>query len=267
MPMTSGIMWMGAIYPPVWHDEELTPAELFGNLKGMGLETIDIFARAAEHYGVDTLANALEDSGLGCACYYISADLVSDDPQRQQAADEAFPRGIEAARRLGAPVCFTHGSQHAHRGEENFQRYMERLGEKLPLFDEADLTLVIENAGWLLHTADDMVRACETLGDDGLRLCPDVGNFTLWGQDEIDAVRRCLPWSAHFHIKDIAELWEEDGNPRGREGILGHGITPVAEIIGILKAESWDGVLAWEPGPQDEEGVTASIRELLRLIG
>ncbi|MEA3402587.1 MAG: sugar phosphate isomerase/epimerase family protein [Armatimonadota bacterium] len=267
MPMTPGIMWMGSIYPPVWHDEKLTPAELFGNLKGMGVEAIDIFARAADQDGVDTLAKALGDSGLGCACYYISADLVSDEPQRQQAADEAFPKGLDAARRLGAPICFTHGSQHAHRGEGNFQRYMDRLGEKLELFEGTGVTLVIENAGWLLHTAEDMVRACEALGSDGLRLCPDTGNFTLWGQDEVDAVRRCLPWSAHFHIKDVAERWEEDGNPRGTEAILGQGMTPVEQIIGILKDERWEGVLAWEPGPQDEEGVTASVRELLRLIG
>ncbi len=267
MALTPGIMWMGKLYPPVWHDEELEPAELFGKLRGMGVEGIDIFARAADQYGADTLEAALNESGLGCSCYYISADLVSDDPGKSEAADEAFRRGIEVARQLSAPICFTHGSQHAHAGEENLQKYIDRLGEKLPLFADAGLTLVIENAGHLLHTADRMVRVCEALGDEGLRLCPDTGNFTLWGQDEIDAVRRCLPWSVHFHIKDYAERWEEAGNPRGRESVLGEGLTPVEEIIGMLKDEGWSGVLAWEPGPQDEEGVTDSVRELLRLIG
>ncbi len=267
MAMTSGIMWMGKLWPGVWHDRQLEPAELFNMLKEMGIETIDIFARAADEYGADTLEAALKDSGLKCACYYISADLITEDPEKKRAADEAFPKGIEVARQLGAPLCFTHGSQHAHAGEENLQKYIDRLGEKLQLFKDTDITLVIENAGTLMHSADQMIRVCEALADEGLRLCPDTGNFTLWGQDEIDAVTRCLPWAAHFHIKDYAERWEKDGSVGGTEAVLGQGITPVAEIIDILKREQWSGVLAWEPGPQDEQGVQDSIAELLRLIG
>ncbi len=267
MAMTSGIMWMGKLWPGVWHGEELAPVDLFKQLKGMGLETIDIFARAAEEHGADTLEAALSDSGLRCACYYIAADLVSDEPEKVQAADEAFVGGIAVAQQLGAPIVFTHGSQHAHAGEENLQRYIDRLGEKLQLFKDIEQTLVIENAGSLLHAADPMVRLCEALGDEGLRLCPDTGNFTLWGQDEIDAVNRCLPWAVHFHIKDYAERWEDDGQVGGKEAVLGQGLTPVEEIIGILKREGWSGVLAWEPGPQDEQGIEDSVAELLRLIG
>lgn len=267
MGIRPAIMWMGRLYPPVWHEKELEPAQQFAMLKGMGIDGIDIFARAVDQYGVDTLADALSTSGLECSCYYISADLVSDDPEKSRIADDAFPKGIDNARALGASICFTHGSQHSHRGEENFRRYIARLGEKLQLFKDTGLTLVIENAGHLLHTGDDMVRACEALGDEGLRLCPDTGNFTLWGVDVIDAVTKCMPWTVHFHIKDYAERWEEDGNPRGREAILGQGITPVEEIFEMLHERGWSGWTAWEPGPQDEDGITESVRELLRLIG
>ncbi|MGI5818324.1 MAG: sugar phosphate isomerase/epimerase family protein [Armatimonadota bacterium] len=268
MAMTSGIMWYGKqIHPPTWDGEELSVEQLFTKLHEMGLETVDIFGRSFEAYDQDTIAAALDASGLRCACYYIGADLVADEPEKVQAADEAFTVGIERAQALGAPICFSCGSQHSHRGEEDFQRYLDRLGEKLQLFKEIEQTLVIENAGHLLHTGDHMVRAAEALGDEGLRLCPDTGNFTLWGVDEIDAVTRCLPWTAHMHIKDYAERWEEDGNPRGREAILGQGITPVAEIFEILHGEQWDGVVAWEPGPQDEQGVTDSVAQLMSLIG
>jgi len=267
MAIRPGIMWMGKLYPPVWRGDELEPAELFANLKAMGVEGMDIFARAVDQYGIDTLAAALDSSGLECSCYYIAADLVTDDAEASQAADEAFIRGIENAQTLGTEICFTHGSQHAHKGEDNFQRYIDRLGEKLQLFKDLDLTLVIENAGHLLHTGDDMVRAAEALGDEGLRLCPDTGNFTLWGVDVIDAVTKCLPWTVHFHIKDYAERWEEDGNVRGNEAVLGEGATPVGEVFDILHDEAWSGWTAWEPGPQDEDGITESVRELLRLIG
>jgi len=268
MQVRPAVMWMGKLYPPVWHDEELEPAALFANLKGMGLEGIDIFARAVDKYGLDTLTGALESSGLECSCYYISANLVSEDAEVAHTADDAFTRGIENAQALGTQICFTHGSQGAERTEDNFGRYMDRLGEKLQLFKDTDLTLVIENAGHLLHTGDDMVRAAEALGDEGLRLCPDTGNFTLWGVDVIDAVTKCLPWTVHFHIKDYAERWvKEDGSPTGKESVLGEGVTPVEEVFEILEDEGWSGWAAWEPGPQDEEGVTDSVRELLRLIG
>ncbi len=268
MALTSGIMWYGKqIAEPTWEGEELTVAELFGKLKGMGIDTIDVFGRSIDEYGLDTVLSALDETGMKCACYYIGADLVADDAEKVEAADEAFTVGIERAQALGAPICFSCGSQHSHRGEEDFQRYLDRLGEKLELFKDIEQTLVLENAGHLLHTGEHMVRAAEALGDDGLRLCPDTGNFTLWGVDALEAVKMCMPWTAHMHIKDYAERWEEDGNPRGREAILGQGITPVAEVFEVLHSEDWDGVVAWEPGPQDEEGVTESIRELMRLIG
>lgn len=268
MALTSGIMWYGKqIHPPTWDGEDLTVAALFDRLQEMGLETIDVFGRSVDEYGLDTIQNALSDSGLKCACYYIGADLVAEEPEKVEAADEAFEVGIERAQALGAPICFTCGSQHSHRTEEEFERYLERLSEKLELFADIEQTLVLENAGHLLNTGEHMVRAAEALGDEGLRLCPDTGNFTLWGVDALEAVKMCMPWTAHMHIKDYAERWEEDGNPRGKEAILGEGITPVEEIFEVLHAEDWDGVVAWEPGPQDEKGVEESIRELMRLIG
>ena len=266
MAMTPGIMWMGSINPPVWHGKELQPVELFRLLRGIGVETIDIFAGSAQQHGVESLSAALQEADLKCACYYISADLVTDEPEKAQTADEAFPRGIEAAQALGAPICFTHGSQHAHAGDENFQKYIDRLGEKLALFEGTDITLVIENAGTLLHRAPDMLRIMDALADDGLRLCPDTGNFTLWRQDEVEAVEMLLPYSVHFHIKDYGDLWEEEGRLRGKEFVLGEGITPVETIIGMLKEADWEGVLAWEPGPQDEAGVEQSVKKLLELM-
>ena len=260
-------MWMGSINPPVWHGKELQPVELFKLLSGMGCEGIDIFARSAEQHGVDTLKAALDESGLACSCYYISADLVGEDPEKVEAADDAFPRGIEQAQALGAPVCFTHGSQHAHAGGDNLTRYIDRLGEKLALFEDTGMTLVIENAGTLMHSAAQMMQVLDALADEGLRVCPDTGNFTLWRQDEVEAVERLRPWSVHFHIKDYGDLWEEEGRLRGKEFVLGEGITPVETIIGMLKEADWEGALAWEPGPQDEAGVEQSVQRLLEYMG
>lgn len=267
MAIRPAVMWMGKIYPPVWYDKELEPAELFALLAEMGIEGIDVFARAVDQYGVDTLSSALKSSGLECSCYYISANLVPEDPEVAQTADDAFTRGIENAQALGSELCFTHGSQGAERTEENFERYMDRLAEKLQLFAQTDMTLLIENSGQLMHTGDDLVRAAERLGDEGLRLCPDTGNFTLWDVDVLDAVNKCMPWTAHIHIKDYTEEHDDDGTVRDVEVPLSTGDTPVAEVFEILHGEGWSGWAPWEPGPQDEQGVIDSVEELLRLIG
>lgn len=266
MAMTSGIMWMGSISKLQWRGQQMTPAEFFPLLAGMGVETIDIFARSVEEWGLDTIKEALDQAGMRCACYYIGCDLVREDAEGVAAADEAFVKGIEVAQALGAPICFTHGSQHGNEGEAAFARYIQRLGEKLKLFEGTGMTLVIENAGKLLHTAADMKRVMDALADDGLRLCPDTGNFTLWRQDEVEAIKLLLPWSVHYHMKDYGELWEEDGALRGREAIFGEGLTPIDEIMALIKASGYQGVLAWEPGPQDEDGVEKSIRNLLQKM-
>jgi len=266
MALTSGIMWYGAINRDEWYGKPNHPTELFPQLKEMGIDTVDIFGRSVDDWGLEVVKGALDSSGLGCACYYISCDLVKDDPEGVAAADEAFEVGMGNAEVLGAPICFTCGTQHGNEGEDAFGRYIDRLGEKVALFEGTGMTLVIENAGKLLHTAADMKRIMDALADDGLRLCPDTGNFTLWRQDEIEAVEMLLPWSAHFHMKDYAELWEEDGALRGREAVLGEGLTPIAEIMAMIKGSDYDGVLAWEPGTQDEAGVEQSVKNMLEMI-
>jgi len=264
MAMTSGIMWYGAINQGDWRGEPNTPALLFPILKDMGLDTVDIFGRSLEQWSLDEIKSALDDSGLTCACYYISCDLVKSDPEGVAAADEAFVTGIENAQALGAPICFTCGTQHGNDGEDAFQRYIDRLGEKLPMFEGTGMTLVIENAGTLMHTAADMKRAAEALaGDNGLGLCPDTGNFTLWRQDEVEAVEMLLPWSAHYHMKDYGEVWDDDGALRGKEAIFGEGITPIDACLDLIKGSGYEGVLAWEPGPQDEDGVEKSVANML----
>ncbi len=266
MAMTSGIMWMGSIAGLEWRGEKMDPAGYFPLLKGMGVDTLDIFARSADDWGVDTLKSALDAADMTCACYYIGCDLVKSDPEGVAAADEAFVKGIENAQILGAPICFTAGTQHGNEGEEAFQRYIDRLREKLPMFKGTGMQLVIENAGKLMHTAADLKRTAEALEDDGLRLCPDTGNFTLWRQDEVEAVEMLMPWSIHYHMKDYGELWEKDGALGGREAIFGEGLTPVDECLDLIKAAGYDGVLAWEPGTQDDDGVVQSIKNMLEKM-
>lgn len=266
MSITPGIMWGGPFSPPVWYGEELDPTGFMNLLADMGLSAIDIFQRHVDAYGLRALRDALFESGLRCSCFYIQGDLLAEGEDRRE-VDEDFARGIDAAKALGSPLVFTHGSQHTREGEEALEAYIGVLHERTHQVNEACMTLVIENAGKLAHTPKHLLRVMDALGDEGLRLCPDVGNFSIWGIDEVDAMRRLLPWTAHIHLKDLAPEWVGNPEARGASAVLGQGVTPIAEVIELLRAQAWDGAAVWEPGPHDEQGITDGIEELLRLVG
>jgi len=266
MAITPGIMWGQQLSPPVWYGEELDPAGLMNLLARMGLRSIDIFARHVAAYGVPELREALGESGLTCSCFYIQGDLLAEGDERAE-VDDNFARGIEAAREIGAPVVFTHGTQHTREGDEALAAYINVLRERNQQVREAEMTLVIENAGRLVRTPEHLLTILDALGDDGLCVCPDMGNFSIWGVDELDALRRLLPWTAHVHLKDLHPDYVGNEHGRGVPEILGQGVTPIAGVIELLQAQEWEGAAVWEPGPHDEAGITAGVAELLRLVG
>ena len=218
-------------------------------LRSWGTDTLDIFPGFLRDSTPQTVRGALDRAGLSCACYYIGTDLNNPEPQAMAEARDAFRRGLETAVVLGAPIVFTHGTQHSYAGEDMFRRYRDRLAEMLPLVAQAGLTLVVENAGTLMHRAEDMLRLIESLGDSGLRLCLDTGNFHLWEQDEVEAVDQALRWTVHLHVKDYVDRgWTAPGSPTATTVPLGQGDVRHEPIIALLREAGFEGVLALEPG-------------------
>jgi sugar phosphate isomerase/epimerase len=145
--------------------------------------------------------------------------------------------------------------------------YIERLGEMLGLFDGTGMTLVVENAGTLMHTVHDMLRLMDALGEAGLRLALDTGNFHLWGQDEVEATRLALPWTIHFHVKDyVDQHWVEPGvRPAATQVDLGTGNVRNLEALAVLKEANWEGVLAFEP--HGDDSIEPGVKKLLEWLG
>jgi len=265
MAIVPGIMWGGGISPPVWYGETLDPTGLMNLLAEMGLRTIDIFMHHVDEWGVEALRRGIDESGLRCSCLYVRGDLLATGQEREK-VDADFTRGIEAAKGLGAALIFTHGTQHTREGEDALQAYIGVLRERNEQVRDAFKTLVIENAGRLVRTPDDVMTIIDALGNEGLRVCPDVGNFSIWEIDEVAALRRLLPWTAHVHLKDLAPEWVGNQEARGASAVLGQGVTPIGEIIALLRAQVWEGAVVWEPGRHDEQGITDGVHELRRLI-
>ncbi len=222
------------------------PIDLNAHLEALrrwGCETLDIFPGFLGGRPAVEMREALDRYGMSCACYYVGADLCADP------STEAFKEGIETAQTLGSPIVFTHGTQHTHAGEEDFAKYAEGLSALIPLFDAAGITLVVENAGTLMHSIEDCRRMMELLAPQGLRFCVDTGNFFLWGQDEVLATEALLPWTIHFHVKDYTnQRWPAPGpDPDADHAVLGEGQVRHAPIMGLLRQAGYAGTLALEP--------------------
>jgi len=259
MAMTTGLMTSGPFTEYKGSSVDLDG--YFELVKSWGLQTLDIFPGFLQAAPVNDVRAALDRHGMTCACYYIAADLNATEAAAEAKALEQFKEGIDNAMTLGSPIVFTHGTQHSYAGEDMFARYTDRLAEMLPLVNETPMTLVVENAGTLMHKVQDMLRLMDALGEAGLRLCLDTGNFYLWEQDAVDATRRAIEWTIHFHVKDyVDQSWVTPGTqPAATQVDLGTGSVDHAGCLQILRDSGYEGVLAFEPHGNDsiEAGLKA----------
>lgn len=246
MTMKTGLMTSGPIKE--WQGKALDLDGYLALVKSWGTQTLDIFPGFLNAAPARDVRRALDRHGLTCACYYIPADLCATGAQAETAAADAFAAGYENAAILGSPIVFTYGTQHTYAGEDMFRRYTERLGGMLSRFEKTGLTLVVENAGTLMHKVRDMLRLMDALGAAGLRLCVDTGNFHLWEQDEVEATRLARQWTIHFHVKDyVNQHWVGEGKPAATQVDLGTGAVRHAPVLEILRTTGYAGVLALEP--------------------
>ncbi len=255
--MTSGLL-------ETWQGKPLDLDGYLALLRSWGLQTLDVFQPFVDAVGAETLRQHANAHGLEIACFYVQADLITAEPATAVAELDKFPRAAETALTLGSPLLFTHGSQHAYSGADNLQRYKRRLAEALDALADAPVTLIIENAGALMHSADQMLEVYEAVASPKLKLAADTGNFYLWSQDEVEAVRRILPHTVHFHIKDYGRRWLENDTPRARATLLGAGSVRHEEILQLIRASEYSGTLAFERAGQDDPTFEASVRRTVQ---
>ncbi len=140
-----------------------------------------------------------------------------------------------------------------------------RLGAAAP--EAADLGVHI-----LLETHDSHPRgadAARVLGPVGHKYVGalwDVMHPWLAGESPTTTFPALSPHLGYVQVKDIASA--EDTTPLA----LGAGALPLAQVVGLLRSEGWDGWLCWEyekrwhPGAEPLEGLLGPGREYLRQL-
>ena len=170
------------------------------------------------------------------------------DGGRTPAAEDHLARWIACAARLGHPVMrITLGSP-ASRGTEPAAVLVDRL--IAPTWRAAEraaavgLSLAIENHGDL--RAQDLAEVLERVGMPNLGVTLDNVNLIRVGDDMLEGTRALASRTLLVQLKDHPV----EPNPR-REGgarsvALGEGVAPLDEVVAILAAAGYDGVVCVE---------------------
>ncbi len=122
----------------------------------------------------------------------------------------------------------------------------------LPMLQEAakaaegyGVTLALENHIDLL--TPEIIELMEEVGSPALGICLDTANQLRLFEDPLEAARAMAPWVRTTHVKDIV-AWK--GDPKTfafwPSVPAGTGLVPLADILALLEAQGYSGLLALE---------------------
>lgn len=117
-----------------------------------------------------------------------------------------------------------------------------------PLVEQAaksNVVLAIENHIDLL--ADELVELIESINSPWLGVCFDTANNLRMLEDPVEVARKLVPHTRATHIKDVTA---QKGDPRTfafwPSVPLGQGLIDLPQILQLLHAAKYDGILALE---------------------
>ena len=155
-------------------------------------------------------------------------------------SEDSFAPVAAAARELGVErlriACLGGRRYETFAEMKSWQEFAAHWKQVLrrsePLLKKYRLRVGIENhKDWL---ADELVEILKSVSSPHLGACIDFGNNLSLLEDSLEVVRKLAPYVVTTHLKDMALRPIADGFELS-EVRLGEGITPLAEIITILR--------------------------------
>ncbi|MCI0338656.1 MAG: sugar phosphate isomerase/epimerase [Acidobacteria bacterium] len=121
---------------------------------------------------------------------------------------------------------------------QDFANHWKRTFKQAePMLKQHKLLVGIENhKDWL---ADEFVEMLKSVSSPYLGTCVDFGNNLALLEDSVEVAKKLAPYVVTTHLKDMAVKLYPDGFELS-EVALGDGITPLAEIIGIIRKQRSD---------------------------
>jgi sugar phosphate isomerase/epimerase len=199
----------------------------------------------------------------------VSAMIAGNDFARPTAAERAeeverMASWIRAASAAGIRCLNTFTGYHTPGQDPMMEvaRVVDAYRETMPLAEEADVVLAVENHSSVCPDADGLLAILRAVGSDRLRTNPDPSNFVPEFSVRSDRTREAIytetekvaPLAANAHLKigDFAD----DGE---------HAFVDVARTMDIYRAAGYDGHVVLEVYREPENAPDLCARGLALL--
>ncbi len=159
---------------------KFTLLELPGVLKDeLDLEIIDFNTAnfpSFEQDFIEKLRDAVEESGCIATNLKMNqkVNMDSSKPEERAEAMRVYKKTIDAAQILGV-----HWVRPLPRSETPVRaQHISAYQELIDYAGERDITLLIENFGWMMNDPDSVVKLADDIGRDKVAIGPDTGNWS-----------------------------------------------------------------------------------------
>ncbi len=173
--------------------------------------------------------------------------LAAPDKDAREAAIDKTIQALRAFRPLGARVAVIHPSAPGEAGDEDTCEALEAsIARLLPVADESDAVIAIENIPSALGRAEPLADFVSRIGHPRLKTCIDTGHALITeGENAPGGVERLAPFCAATHLHD------NDGRSDAHL-IPGEGAFEWPSFFTTLDACGYSGSLALELRRKDE---------------
>lgn len=220
----------------------------WGHAAGMELDTPQ--ERRAE------ARRKVADAGLAVSCLALGARLAKPSAEERAAQVERIARYAELAADLGAPMMRVFGGPvpEGHTVAGLRDAAAEALGQAAARAAEYGVAPCLETHDHFNDPAD-VAYVVSQAGHPNVGVVWHANHHLRLGIPVADAYRTLRPWVRHCHISEGPKPGDE--RPANGPLPLGSGDDNVREVVRVLQADGFAGVLSWEwiNGKQANYGV------------
>jgi D-psicose/D-tagatose/L-ribulose 3-epimerase len=253
----------------LWTDDCTGPQwpPLFGRLKAMGFDSVEIPILSVDPKKLSALARTLDGLGLertGATCLTLETNLISEDRRQRAAGLAHLKRVIEACQAMGIKLLI--GPFYAALGvfsgkppsRQEWAWAAEGLSEASGFAAQAGVTLAAEYLNrfeiYLVNTAADAARLVREVDHPNFRMMYDTFHANIEEKNIALALESCREVLVHVHIS------ENDRSTPGR------GAVNWKETWAGLKRIGYPGMLVIEAFGQGLPGLAAATKIWRRMF-
>lgn len=279
-PAVDSYCWhrqFGDWYPEIQRDPgtRVTVWDVIERARTLGLAGISLeacYMPPLDPSTVERMRGTLADAGLEPVWAWGHPSGLSSGTNPEAVRD--LIAHIAIAKAVGAHVmriCCGGRRTRPASWPEHKAKLLPLLRQMIGPAEEAGVVLAIENH--IDFLADELVELLETVRSPWLGVCLDTVNNLRLLEDPMQVAAKLAPYARATHLKDCT-AWR--GSPRDfafwPSVPLGRGIIDILEVLRLLRAAGYNGLLAIEidylhPKYGEEEPVIAeSVRYLRALL-